>query len=138
MADANNVIGQFKDEVLETTGEIAQGVKDSVGEMIEQGVQSAKQTPLTPQQIQQKQAEDQKKEMQTQKQITYTRKWLKDVEMAQAKVRMENQQKEQQRLQVQKQEEQATEIKKEEKKRQPVDPAIAYAGKAEIKRGVGG
>ena len=58
--------------------------------------------------------------------------------MAQAKVRMENQQKEQQRLQVQKQEEQATEIKKEEKKRQPVDPAIAYAGKAEIKRGVGG
>ena len=41
-------------------------------------------------------------------------------------------------MQAQQQEKQASEIKKEEKKKQPIDPAIAYAGKAEFKRGVGG
>lgn len=129
-----NVIGQFKDEVTETAGEVAQDVKDEVGQIIEQGVQSIVGTQLTPQQIQQKQAEDQKKIAENRKKIAFYQQTAQE----QQQVRQQNQQKEQQRLQVQQQEKQVAEIKKEEKKKQPADPAIAYAGKAEFKRGVGG
>ena len=137
MADSRNVIGKFTDEVEEVAGEVAQDFKDSVGEVIEQGVQSIASTQLTPQQIQQKQMEDQKKETERQRQLSYTRSWLKNLDAAQQKVRMEAKQKEQQRLQAEQQEKQVTEMKKEEKKK-PINPAIAYAGKAEFKRGVGG
>lgn len=145
MANSGNVIGQFRDEIEQTATEIAGDVKDSVGELIEQGIQSVK-PQLTPQQLQQKQQEDQKKEIDRQKQLdyreaaslAYTRKWLSDLQVAQAKVRAENKQKEQQRLQNQQQEKQVTEMKKEEKKKKPINTAIAYAGKAEFKRGVGG
>ncbi len=61
MADSGNAIGQFTDEVEQATSEMAEDVKDSVGEMIEQGVQTTFGPKLTPQQIQQKQAEDQKR-----------------------------------------------------------------------------
>lgn len=131
-------IGQITEEVGETVKEVASDVKDAVGEMVEQGIQSTAGSTLTPQQLQQKQAEDQKKEMDRQKQLAYTRDWLRNLQAEQQKVSMEAKQKEQQRLQAQKQEEQVTEMKKEEKKKQPVNPAVAYAGKAEFKRGVGG
>lgn len=137
MADNKSVIGKFNDEIEQTAGEVAHDVKDSIGEMIEQGVQSVAGTPLTPQQLQQKQQEDQRRELDRQKQLAYTRKYLADLHMAQEKVRAENKQKEQQRLQNVQQEEQVAEIKKEEK-RKPVNPAVAYTGKAEFKRGVGG
>ncbi|MBI2315320.1 hypothetical protein HYU93_04685 [Candidatus Daviesbacteria bacterium] len=133
-----NVIGKFQDEIEQTGGEVVQDIKDSVGEAIEQGIQSATSPQLTPQQLQQKQQEDQQKEIDRQKQLAYTRRWLSDLTVAQQKVRMENKQKEQQRLQAQQQEEQVAEMEKEEKKKQPINPAIVYAGKAEIKRGVGG
>lgn len=124
---ANNVIGQFKDEIEQVASETVQDTKDAVGEMIEQNI-----TPQpTPQQLQQKEADKQKR-------LAYTRKYFQDLQMAQQKVRMENKQKEQQRLQAQEQEKQVVEMKKEEKKKQPINPAIAYAGKAEFKRGVGG
>lgn len=126
-----NVIGQFQDEIEQTSGEVAEDVKDSVGEAIEQGVQSVVGSQLTPQQLQ-------AQEIQRQKQLAYTRKWLGDLQKAQEKVRAENKQKEEQRLKAQQEEKQVTEMKKEEKKKKPVNPAIAYAGKAEIKRGVGG
>lgn len=124
---ANNIIGQFRDEIEQTGSEVVGEIKDSVGEMIEQNVAPQ----LTPQQIQQK-------EIDRQKQLAYTRKYFQDLQMAQAKVMAENKQKEQQRLQNQQQEKQVVEMKKEEKKKQPINPAVAYAGKAEIKRGVGG
>ncbi len=146
---ADNVmggIGQISEETGETVAEVAKDVKDSVGEAIEQGVQSVVGTTLTHHQIQpastqrgeQNQQEDQKKELDRQKQLSYTRGWLKNLEAAQQKVRMEAKQKEEQRLQSQQQEKQVTEMKKEEKKKQPINPAVAYAGKAEFKRGVGG
>ncbi|MDO8573823.1 MAG: hypothetical protein Q7R77_03665, partial [Candidatus Daviesbacteria bacterium] len=107
---ANNVIGQFRDEVEQTAGEVVKDAKDAIGEMIEQNI-----TPqLTPQQIQQKQADEQK-------QIAYTRRYLQDLQMAQVKVRAENKQKEQQRLQAGEQEKQVVEMKKEEKKRKPIN-----------------
>lgn len=138
MADGGNVIGKFSDEIEQVASEVVQDVKDETGQLIEQGIQSVMGTPLTPQQIQQRQQEERKKELERQNQLTYTRKWLSNLQTAQEKVRQENKQKEQQRLQAQKQEEQVAEMKKEEKKKQPINPAIAYAGKAEIKRGVGG
>lgn len=134
MANSGNVIGQFRDEVQETTGEVAQDVKDSVGQMIEQGVQSVAGKQITPQQTQQKKADEQKRLMWARKVIDY----YKNTEGAVKKVREEKQQKEQQRLQAQKQEEQVEEQKKEEKKKQPINPSLAYTGKPEIKRGIGG
>ena len=129
-------IGQITGEIAETVKEVASDVKDSFGEAIEQGAQASSSSPLTPQQQQQKQQEDQQKEIDRQKQLNYTRGWLKNVADEQQKVRMQNEQKEKQRLQVQKQEEQVSEMKKEEKKK--VNPALANIGKAEIKGGVGG
>lgn len=138
MNDSGSGVKQFTGEMVQTTKDVAKDVKDTVGEAIEQGAQSVVGATLTPQQLQQKQQEDQKKELDRQKQLAYTRGWLKNLETAQQKVRTENKQKEQERLQVQKQEEKVREMKKEEKKKQPINPAVAYAGKAEFKRGVGG
>lgn len=121
-------LGGFK----QVSSEIVNEVKDQVGQVIEAGVQSVTGgQQLDPQQVQKKKEEDAK-------QLAYTRKWLFDVQRAQEKVRAENKQKEQQKLQAQKQEEQVTEMKKEEKKKKPLNPALAYAGKVEIKRGIGG
>lgn len=122
MANNNNVIGQFKDEITETAGEVAQDVKDSVGEMIEQAAQTSTGSQLTPQQQQQKQQEDQKKELDRQKQLVYTRKWLKDVEMSQQKVRMENKQKEQQKQQIEQQEVQDKKVEKIQKQQASKKP----------------
>lgn len=130
-----NVIGQFKDEVEETATEVAKDFKDSVGQALEQGVQSITGTQLTPQQIQQKQAEDQKKIAENRRKIAFYQKTEQELHA----VRRENKQKEEQRLQAQQREEQVVEMKKEEKKKQPINnPAIVYAGKVEFKRGVGG
>lgn len=134
MADGKGVIGQFTEETGEVLKEVANDVKDSVGEVLEQGFQSVAGTQLTPQQIQQKQAEDQKKIAENRKKIAF---WQKITE-EQRVVRQKKKQEEIQKQQNQQQEKQVAEIKKEEKKKQPVDPAIAYAGKAEFKRGVGG
>lgn len=138
MADSRSGIQQASEEVTQGLGEVAKDVKDSVGEAIEQGVQSVAGPKLTPQQIQQQQQEIQKKEAERQNRLAYTRQWFKNLEQSQNKVIMENKQKEAQRLQTQQQEKQVTEMKKEEKKKQPVNPAVAYAGKVEFKRGVGG
>jgi len=109
---ANNVIGQFKDEIEEAVGEVASDVKDSVGEAIEQGAQSTVGTPLTPQQLQQQQQDNQQKEIDRQKEIARTRNFLQNIDEAQKRVRMENKQKEDQRLQAQQQEEQDKKIEK--------------------------
>lgn len=134
MANGGNQIGQFRDELEQTVTEVASDVKDSVGEVIEQGVQSVAGTQLTLQQIQQKQQEEQKQLAEARRKIQF----LRQIDEEQKRVRMENKQKEQQRLQSEQQEEQKAEMKKEEKKKQPINPALAYAGKVEIKRGVGG
>lgn len=137
MADSGNMIGQFADEIEQNVNEVAKDFKDEFGQALEQGVQSVMGVQLTPQQIQQKQQQEQQQEIDRQKQLSYTRKWLRDLQTAQEKARAENKQKEQQRLQTQEQEKQV-EVRKEEKKKQAINPAIAYAGKAEFKRGVGG
>ncbi|MDD5416121.1 MAG: hypothetical protein PHE48_03920 [Candidatus Daviesbacteria bacterium] len=134
MADGGNAIKQFGGEVAQAAGEVAKDVKDSVGEALEQGVQSVVGTQLTPQQIQQKQLEDQKKLTEARRKIAFYQK----IDQEQKAVRQQNKQKEMQKLQTQQQEKQVIEIKKEQKKNQPINPATFYAGKAEFKRGVGG
>lgn len=128
-------MGQITGEVGETVKEVAVDVKDAVGEAIEQGVKSVVGTPLTPQQIQQKQQEDQKKLAETRRKID----WLKNVDQEQRRVQQENKQKEAQRLQNQNQEEKVKEIKLEQKKQQKkTPPGLEFAGKMEKKGGVGG
>lgn len=134
MADGGSAVKQFSGEVAQAAGEVAKDVKDQVGQVIEQGVQSVVGTPLTPQQIQQRQMEDQKKLAEARRKIAF----YQQTAQAQQKVRQENKQKGMQRLQNQHQEKQVTEIKKEQKKKQPINPATFYAGKVEFKRGVGG
>lgn len=115
--------------------EVAKDIKDAVGEMIEQGVQSVAGPRLTPQQIQQKQLQDQKDLAKVRRNI----EWLKRVDEEQKRVREQNKQKEIQRLQTQQQAEQVIEFKKEEKKKQPiVNPALRWAGKFERKGSIGG
>lgn len=146
MANSGNVIGQFKDEVIETTGEVVKDVKDAVGEMIEQGIQST----TSPQQIQpfdsaQGRQEDQKKELNRQKQIAYTRRWLQNLQMSQQKARLEAKQKEQQRLQSQQQEVQEKKVEKIQKQQASKKPGgtvqdAILRSQAEYKpgKGVGG
>lgn len=133
MADGG-AVKQFAEEVVQEVGEVVEEVKDEVGQALEQGAQSVVGTQLTPQQIQQKQAEEQKQLTETRRKIAFYQRTAKE----QAIIRQENKQKETQRLQAQQQEKQVTQIQKEEKKKQPINPATFYAGKAEFKRGVGG
>lgn len=135
MANSANVIGQFKDEVEEATEEVITDVKDEVGQMIEQGVQSVVGSTLTPKQLQQKQLDEQKRLAQARKTI----KWYQDITAAQRRVREEERQK---RLQKQQQEEQEKQKKKqeqEEKKKVIISPARKtpqFPGQAPIREDI--
>ncbi|MEK7617338.1 MAG: hypothetical protein AAB414_04760 [Patescibacteria group bacterium] len=135
MANSANVIGQFKDEVEEVSEEVAEDVKDSVGEMIEQGVQSVAAPTLTPQQIQQKQLEEQKKLAQARK----TLKWYQDIAAAQKKISEEEKQKKLQSQQVEEQEKQKKRMEEEEKKKIITSPAKKtpqFPGQAPIREDI--
>jgi len=134
MADGISGGQQFSEEIKETANEVLEDTKDAVGAMVEQGVQSVIVSTPTPAQVQQKQQEDQTKIAEARRVIQF----YKDTDDSQRRVREELKQKEMQRLQDQKQETQVIEMKKEEKKKQPVNPALAFAGKPERKGGVGG
>jgi len=119
MADSGNTIGQFKEEVEQAANEVASDVKDSVGEMIEQGVQTTFGPKLTPQQIQQKQLEDQKKLAKVRSDL----KWHQDVAVAQKKLSEEEKQKKLQKQQSEEQEKQQKKLSEDEKKRVIISPA---------------
>lgn len=95
----DSVVKQFSQEVAQVTSEVVRDVKDAVGEMIEQGVQSAVGQQLTPYQIQQKQLEEQKQLQEARRKIAF----LKRIDQEQKTVREANKQKETQRLQAQQQ-----------------------------------
>lgn len=138
MADGKNVVGQFAEEIVEEVGEVVKEVKDEVGQALEQGAQSVVGTQLTPQQIQQKQLEDQKKLAEVRRKMAFYQK----VDQEQKAVRQQNKQKEIQRLQTQqqeKQEEQVKEIQVKQTKKQGLSEAVLRS-QAEYKpgKGVGG
>ena len=83
-----------------TVVEVAKDVKDAVGEMIEQGVQSVAGSTLTPQQVQQKQQDEQKQLTEARRKIA----WYSKTDQEQKQVIQANKQKESQRLQNQQQE----------------------------------
>ncbi|MFH1535526.1 MAG: hypothetical protein ABIC96_00420, partial [Patescibacteria group bacterium] len=118
MADNRNIIGKFTDEMEQTTGEVVQDVKDSAGEAIEQGVQSGP----TPQQIQQKQTQDQKDMVEARRKIAFYNK----TDQEQKIVRQQEKQKLTQKQQIEAQEKQAKKAKEAAQKQsipQPGRPA---------------
>ena len=131
---APGVIAGVVQEVAPVAQEIKQDAQDAVGQAIEAGVQSVMGTQLTPQQIQQKEEDRQKKIAEVRWQIQQINKTETEIE----KVRKEKEQKEKQRLEAQVQEQQMKKMEMEQKKKQPINPVVAYAGKVEFKRGVGG
>lgn len=124
MGDSAGKVGQFTDEMEQVTSEVAQDVKDSVGEMIEQGVQSVAGSTLTSQQLQQKQLEEQKKLANARKTI----KWYQDVAAAQKRVRDEDKQKKLLLKQQEEEEKKRKKLEEEEKKKIIISPANKTTG----------
>lgn len=108
MSDSGSGGGQFAGEIKTAVAEVAKDVKDAVGEMIEAGVQSVAGSPLTPQQIQQKQQEDVKQLAEARRKLAFYQK----TDAEQKKIIAENKQKEAQRIQAQQQEMQAKKAQK--------------------------
>lgn len=121
-----------------TVAEVARDIKDAVGEMIEQGAQSVTAPQLTPQQIQQKQQQDQKDLAKVRGDI----EWLRRIDEQQKGVREQNKQKEMQRLQNQQQEKQqgTQKVQIQSAKKQQVISETVLRTQAERKvgKGVGG
>ena len=119
MANTNGVIGQFKDEMEQTATDVAKDVKDEVGQMIEQGVQSMAGKTLTPQQIQQKQLEEQKNLIEARRKI----KFYQDTELKLKRIREEKRQKELQRIQQEDEEKKKKKLIEDQKKKVIISPA---------------
>lgn len=138
MADGGSSIKQFSEEVTQATGEIAKDIKDSVGQALEQGAQSVVGTTLTPQQIQQKQQQDQKDLTEARRKISFFQKTDQEQKIA----RDQNKQKEAQRLQNQQQEEQVkvqqTQIKQTLKKVKLSEEVLRTQAEFKVGKGVGG
>lgn len=138
MADGGSAVKQFTEEVAEAAGEVAKDVKDTVGQMLEQGVQSATGAQLTPQQIQQKQIDEQTQMAEARRKIAFYRRNAGEQKI----VRQENKQKEQQRLEALQQEIQQKKIEEIQQKepKKPGLPEAILRTQAEYKpgKGVGG
>ncbi len=137
MANPANIIGQFTNEIEQTTKDVAGEVKDSFGEAIEQGIQAVVGPQLTPQSFDSAQ-DKQKKEQEDQRKLAEARRkigFYQNVEQEQSQVTALNKQKEEQRLQTVQQEEQTKHVEKEQKKKE--SPLITE-GRPEFKKGVGG
>lgn len=135
----NNSVKQFTEELEQTAGEIKIDVKDEIGQALEQGVQSVVGTQLTPQQIQQKQIDDQNKIAEARRKINFYQKTARE----QAAVRQQNKQKEMQRKQEEQQETEQKKVEEVQIKQAQKKPGISEAvlrSQAELKvgKGVGG
>ncbi len=100
MADGG-AIKQVTGEMVQAAGEVLGEVKDAAREMAEQGVQSATGTQLTPQQIQQKQQQDQNDLAEARRKIAL----YDNQDQEQKQVRQANNQKEADRVKAEQQEE---------------------------------
>lgn len=139
MADGGGV-KQISEEMEQAATDVAKDVKDEVGQMIEQGVQSVAGSKLTLQsfdsaQDKQKQIEEQKKLAQARKTI----KWYQDIAAAQKKVRDEETQKKLQKQQQEEQEQQKNKLEEEQKKKVIISPAKKtpqFPGQAPIREDI--
>lgn len=131
MADGSG-FKQISEEMEQAATDVAKDVKDEVGQMIEQGVQSVAGPKLTPQQIQQK-------ELGRQKKLAHVRKWFKDLQDARARVNQQDQQKRIQRQQQEEQEKQNKKLEEEAKKKVIISPARKtpqFPGQAPIREDI--
>lgn len=127
-----SAIGQIPGEIGEAA---VKPVIDEVGKAIEQGVQSVIGSQLTPQQLQQKELERQKKLAETRRVIDHYKK----IDQEQKLVRQQKKQEEMQKKQEEGQKQQVQEIKKEQKKQQIPEEVRARAmAETKVGRGVGG
>ncbi len=117
MADGG-AVKQFTEEVEQAAKEVGEEVKDSVGEAIEQGVQSVVGTKITPAQMQQKQVQDQKDLQETRRKL----RWYQDLSLSQKRVREEEKQKQLQKNQ-QEDQERSDEITQAQQKKAIISPA---------------
>lgn len=136
MADGGSGVKQFAGEMGQAASDVAKDIKDEVGQMVEQGVQSVVGPKLTPKQLQQKELERQKKMAEARRKI----KWWQDIAAAQKAVREKEKQKELQRQQQTQQQQQIKQFTIEQKKRQPLPEEVRARSMVERKtgRGVGG
>jgi len=108
MSDSGGGGNQFASEMKSTVLDVAKDVKDSVGEMIEQNVQTAVGSQLTPQQQQRKKQDEQQDLEKARKVISYYKNLGTDIKKAQD-ARL---QKEAERLKQMQEEEQAKKMQK--------------------------
>jgi hypothetical protein len=136
MSDSGSGGNQFVAEAAQTVKEVAGDVNDAVGEMVEQGVQSTFSSAPTPQQVQQKQQQDQADLVKVRKQIA----WMKNVDAEQKQVAAANKQKEAQRIETQHQQSQTQPGEVVAPSHQTAKPQVAEEVKrtmTEIKQGKG-
>lgn len=141
MADGASGVKQFTDEMEQAAGDVVKDVKDSVGQTLEQGGQSLAGTQLTPQQIQQRQLEDQQKLTEARRKI----KWYKDLAVAQKAEWEKQKQKELQRQQIEIQQKQAKKVEKiqiQQTSKRPGQPLTEEIARTQVERskgrGIGG
>lgn len=115
MADGGSGMKQFTGEMGQVAAEVAKDVKDEVGQMIEQGVQSVVGKQLTPQQVQQKQQDEQKQLAEARRKI----KWYQDLTAAQKRVHEQEKQKQQQNQQAEQQQAENKKVEEAQRK-QPI------------------
>ncbi|MBU1000417.1 hypothetical protein KKE78_03435 [Patescibacteria group bacterium] len=116
----NNNIKQFTGEGKQAVGEIAKEVKDSVGEALEQATQSVVGAQPSPQQIQQKQAEDQKQIAEARRKI----RWYQDLATAQKAEINKQKQTQTQSQQAEAQEQHAKKIDNAQMQQAPKKPGM--------------
>ena len=119
MADGGSGIKQFSEEMEQATNEVAEDVKDSVGEMIEQGIQSVAGPKLTPQQIQQKQKEEQKRLDKVRGDL----KWYQNIADAQKREREKERQEQLQKQRLEEQQKQEKQADAEVRGKTIISPA---------------
>ena len=140
MADSGSAIKQFTGELTQAAGEVAKDVKDEVGEALEQGVQSVVGTQLTPQQIQQKQLDDQKELAETRRKIEFYKKTAEE----QKTIRQQEKQKQMQTQQAEMQQQQTRKVQqiREQTVKAPGQPLREDLARTQAERskgrGIGG
>lgn len=141
MADGVGGVKQFAEELGQTAGEVVKDIKDSVGEVLEQGVQSVTGTQLTPQQIQQKETERQKKLAENRRIIAHYGK----IDQDQETIRDQEKQKQMQARQAEIQQQQTKKVQQAEQQQavkvpgQPLREDLARTQMERSKgRGIGG
>lgn len=135
MSDSGGSKGAVAEAGKVVNEAVVKPVLDEVGKAIEEGFQSVTGKTPTPQQTQQRQADDQKKLAEATRKI----EWWKQIEVQQAAVRQQKTQEQVQTQQVKTEEQQVKQYKVQEKKQNLEAQEVARTrSEARAGKGVGG